>query len=150
MILENLLLYLIHLKKNYKKEILDDILTKDISQWMEEVKFNYLLPQFTLNKYKVPFDIKQKSNNFYGVRISNNLSEIDFNEASQFISSSISNFICSSFFPNMNIKNSSLSSDDLSSFYSYVKNLRYAKKYKNTSNIYAVMRCLSFIEPLAE
>ena len=137
-------------ENDYKKEILDDISKKDISQWMEEVKFNYILPIFTLNNYKVPFDIKQKSDNFYRVRISNNLSEIDFNEASQFISSSKSNFSCSSIIPNINSKKSSLSSEELSSFLSDAKNLRYVKKYKNTSNVCAVMRCLSFIEPLAE
>ena len=118
---------------------------------MQEVNFNYLIPQFTINKYKIPFDIKQKSNNYFGVNFSNNLSEIDFNEeSSKFISFSKSNFSFSPFLININSKINSLSSKEVSSFSKDIKNLTYVIKYKETSNICTVMRCLTFIEPLAE
>ena len=134
-------------ENEYKKEILDDISKKDICKWMEEVKFNLFLPQFSINKFKVPFDLKQKSNNFFGASISSGLSDINLYEASQFISSK-SKFSLFSFIINLNNKSSSF--NEISSFSSDITNLRYVKKYKNTSNICAVMRCLSFIEPLAE
>ena len=137
-------------ENEYKKEILDDISKKNISNWMEEVSFIYLLPQFTINKYKIPFDIKQKTNNFLGISFSSNLSEIDFNEASQFISSSKNNFSFSSIHLNLTNKSNSSTSKELDSFSSDIKHFTFIKKYKNTSNICAVMNCLSFIEPLAD
>ena len=137
-------------ENEYKKEIIDDISKKNISSWMEEVSFIYLLPQFTINKYKIPFDIKQKSNNFLGISFSSNLSEIDFNEASQFISSSKNNFSFSSIHLNLTNKSNSSTSKELDSFSSDIKHFTFIKKYKNTSYICAVMNCLSFIEPLAD
>lgn len=138
-------------ENEYKKEILENILEKDIDKWMEEVQFKNMDQQFTIN-YKIPFDIKQKSNNDLRNSISFSLSLDDINETSLYFSHSKPSFSFSVSLISIN-SSGSLSSNGLNSLLNLlndIRNIRYILKYKETSNICSVMRCLSLIEPLSE
>ena len=124
-----------------KKEILEDVAKRDINKWMEEVDFKIQLTQFTINKYKTPFDIKQKSNDYYYE------SQFNIEEAIKNISFSLFSF---SFSESLNNNSFISSGNEFISLNTIdIENLRYVRKDKDkkTSNIFAVMRSFSFIEP---
>ena len=132
----------------FKGKILDDIKKIDIHQWMKEVDFQNKAQQFTINKYKIPFDIKQKSNNFLEQYNLLNISQEDSRNASKYVSFSqfSYSFALNSF---DNISNFFFFFE-ISNFFNDIGNFRSIQKVKETSNICSVMRCLSMIKPLAD
>ena len=158
--------------QNDKKTILEDVLKNNISNWMKNVGFNYTEQQFTINKYKIPFDIKQKYIDNYLLNMSLDLSDNDniinlsdksslsiFN-FSESIVSNISNNISSFINPEDDISSihsndfsnflNSLNTLDISNFLLIDINRRYIQKYNETTNACAVMRCLSRILSLTK
>ena len=125
-----------------KKNILNDISKNNIFDWMKYVDFNNKAQQFTINKYKIPFDIKQKSNNNLFENETLHLSNENIKEVSDYISLSKSSF------SNANNVSSFISSQEFGSFLTDVEDYRYIQKYNKTSNACSVMRCLSRIEPI--
>ena len=158
--------------QNDKKTILKDVLKNNIFKWMTNVGFNKKVQQFTINKYKIPFDIKQKiivdnleniSSDLYNDDNINELSDyFSLSKISDFNVNSISNNFTSlinsisglSSIDSINDSNNNLdfinsfNSLDISNFILIDNNIRYIQKYNETSNACVVMRCLSRILPL--
>ena len=136
-------------EKEDKKLILNKLSKSNIYNWMDEADFKYDEKTFTINKYKIPFDIIQKTNNYFSNDKSFDSEDID-DELLNYSSSSR----CSSFFPSISINNNSssnfLSSDIFNRFFCDISNYRFIQKYYKTTNICCVMRCLSIIDPLVE
>jgi hypothetical protein len=132
-------------EENNKGIILDEILKDNIFNWMENINFNYHSKQFKAERYNIPFEIMQKTNNYPS-------KDITFNPS------------CLIDDDNCNL--ASLSNDSFSYTDSYKNNTDFAsglksvliemdnsgfvtiQKFEQTSNICAVMRCFSMIEPL--
>ena len=130
----------------YKKNILEDVARKDINEWMKEVEFKDKTEQFTVNKYKIPFDIKLRLNRTVNMSLEENAKE-----GSQFIS--LNETLSYGYWQLYNSNSNFINSDELTSFINDTanfQNIRYVQKYNETSNIIAVMRCLSTIVPLVE
>ena len=137
-------------ENEYKKNILEDVAKKEINTWMDEVEFKDKTQQFTVNKYKIPFDIKIKTNNNINDMEKTLSLEENIKEASEFISLSKQT---NSYWFNQENNSSFLNSNEFTSFINdtaNIQNIRFVQKYNKTSNIIAVMRCLSRIEPLGE
>ena len=137
-------------ENEYKDIVIEDLSKTDIFEWMENVKFKYNNQQFSIYNYEIPFDIKQKTNNYYRTNVSSfELSEDDINETSKSISFSELNF-SNSAISIYNNSSSFLTSDEYTLFLNNINNMRYVQKYKETSNICTIMRNLSFIDPISE
>ena len=131
-----------------KLEIIEDIAESNIYIWMKKIGFKTNEKQFTVTKYKIPFDIKQKTNNYVSPNVS-----FDTNRAldvSKYgLSSSISySFACSCFSNSSSF--SFTDSSEFRNFFSHIQNFRIIQKCDETSNILSIMRCLSLIGPFAE
>ena len=115
---------------------------------MKNIDFKSNEKQFTVTKYKIHFDIKQKTNNYINQNIS-----FDTNRAldvSKYgLSSSISYSFACSFFNN-NSSFSFIDSSEFRTFFSDIYNFRIIQKCEETSNILSIMRCLSLIGPFVE
>ena len=129
-----------------KKKILYEILENNIYKWMKKVKFQYNKKQFTINEYNVPIIITQKTNNYFDENITFKITKEMIKEGCNNISLSDSSFS----FPLISSLNFSFSSSEISNFFNDIENFIIIQKYGQTSNICAVMRCLSMIEPLAD
>ena len=141
-----------------KKLIIDEILKDNIYNWMKNINFNYHSNQFNIERNKVLFEIKQKSNNFPSKDIEFNTSNLDNDENCNLASLSNDSFSYSYSFKN-NIDFASYSSKNYSGFVSGIKSILIeidnfdfvtVQKFEQTSNVCAVMRCLSMIEPLSD
>lgn len=137
-------------EKEDKQLILNELNKSNIYDWMEEVDFKLCDQNFAINKYKIPFNIKQKTNNYLSIDKSFNISRDVNDELNNYVSFSK----CSFSFACQSINNNSFfsfsSSHEFSRFFSDIKNYRYIQKYEKTTNICCVMRCLSTIEQFAE
>ena len=150
-----------------KRLIIDEILKDNIYNWMKNINFNYHSKQFNAERNKVQFEIKQKSNNFPSTDIITfDTSNLKNDENCDLISLSNDSFIYSYSYKN-NIDFISSSNDysshsdsskkyndfvsGLKSFLITMNDFSYVtvQKFEQTSNVCAVMRCLSMIEPLA-
>lgn len=118
----------------YKEKILEDLKNKDINEWMIEVDFQKNIQQFTINKYEIPFDIKQKSCLF----IDNSINDSKNISFSQF-----------TFPPSIEGSFSSFLEESDLIFLDDLKTYRLIPNYKQTSSINSIIRCLSMIEPFA-
>ena len=138
-------------ENEYKENILDDVAKEEINAWMDKIGFKDKVEQFTINKYKIPFDIKLKMNSKpVDMDKSLNLEE-DIIESDEYIS--LSKLTMSFWYNPINGNTTFLNSDEFTSFLNdteNIKNIRYVQKYNKTSYIIAVMRCLSMVEPLGE
>ena len=129
-----------------KELILDEILKDNIYNWMKNITFKYHSNQFKAERYNVPFEIKQKTNNYPSKDITFDISNLIDDENCNFASLSNDSFSYS-----FSCKNNS----DLDSIFKSVLiemgNCGFVtvQKYEQTSNVCAVMRCLSMIEPLS-
>ena len=129
-----------------KKKILYEILENNIYKWMKKVKFQYNKKQFTINEYNVPIIITQKTNNYFDENITFKITKEMIKDG--YFNSSFSD---SSFsFPLISNLNFSFSSSEFSNFFNDIGNYIIIQKFGQTSNICAIMRCLSMIEPLAD
>lgn len=135
-------------ENDYKGTILEEISNCNIFTWMGKVHFKLNEQHFTIDNYEIPFEIKQKTNNDLYSSISLDVSNESSNKSNKYISTSKTNFSTTpSFIP----KNSSFSnSSNFSSFLSDINNYSYIEKYKKTTNICSVMRCLSMIESFSD
>ena len=134
---------------NNKNNILKNLSKANIYDWMKEINFQSNLREFKVEKYSVPFKIKQKTNNYYNSDISFNVSQDCYNEAKQYVSFSKASFSFNfNSVYNNNGSSGFFSSIEFSTLYTDIENYRIIEKYEQTSNIIAVMRCLSMIEPL--
>ena len=142
-------------KKEDKKVILNELSKSNIYNWMEEVDFKTHTQHFTINKYKIPFDIIQKTNNYYySYNKSFNISFDISRDVVDDLNNNVSFSKCSFSFASISINNSSdfsfFNSEEFFIFFSIINNYRFIQKCNKTTNICSVMRCLSFIEPFAE
>ena len=134
---------------NNKNNILKHLSKANIYDWMKEIDFQSNLREFKVEKYSVPFEIKQKTNNNYISDVSFDVSQDCYNEAKQYVSFSKASFSFNfNSVYNNNGTSGFFSSDEFSTLYTDIDNYRIIEKYEQTSNIIAVMRCLSMIEPL--
>ena len=136
-----------------KKQIIDEISYSNIYKWMEEINFKFDSKDFITTKYKIPFNIKQKSNNYKKDKkddISFDISNYIFSEGLKYISFSNTSysFACNSTENKMDF--SFLNSSEFINYFSHTENFRLIRKYGRTSGLIEVIRCLSMIEPLAE
>ena len=133
-------------KKDKKDSILRNLSKSNIYEWMKEIEFENS-EQFKVNKYSIPFEIKQKKKNFIKSDISFNIDRDCINEACNYVSfSKISyNISC-----NYDLSGDFLSKNEFITFLSDISDLRTIQKFEQTSNIISVMRCLSMICPLVD
>mgnify|MGYP002624805756 CR=1 FL=1 len=128
-----------------KKQIIDKILKDNIYNWMDNIKFKYHSKEFKAKLNDVPFEIKQKSNNYPKKDIEFNISDAITDDNCNFASVSNDSFSYSESYKN----NTDLVSG-LRSFLIEIQKFVTIHKYEQTSNVCSVMRCLSMIEPLSD
>ena len=133
-----------------KNNILKHLSKTNIYEWMNEIKFQTNLSSFKVNEYSIPFEIIQKSNNYIVEDISFNITQEYYNEVGKYASFSKASYSFNSNSVYNNSESCFFSSNAFISFFNDVRNFRYIKKYEKTSNICAIMRCLSMIEPLVD
>ena len=138
-------------EENQEKEvIIKDIAKSDIYDWMKKNNFNSKEKQFKVNKYKIPFYIKQKTNNYCDSYASFDPSRDCYKDAYKYASYSIASYsFTNSFFKN-NSNDSFFSSTEISHFFFVFQNFRIIQKYDKTTNVCSLMRCLSLIQPFAD
>ena len=133
-----------------KKAIIKDIAKSNIYDWMKKNDFNQNEKQFKINKYKITFDIKQKTNNYFNPDISFDVKRDCYKDAYKYVSFSKASYSFGYSIFNHNSNYNFLDSEEFSSFLSEIKNFRIIQKYEKTTNVCSIMRCLSFIQPFAE
>ena len=119
-------------ENQFKSKILEDVKNKEINQWKIDVDFQNNIQQFSINKYGVPFDIKQKSITFQE-NIINDSKDVSFSKFT---------------FPSP-LDETISSISILINFPIDRENFGIIPNYKKTSNISSAIKCLSMIEPLA-
>lgn len=133
-----------------KKRIIEDIAKSNIYDWMKKIDFNSNERKFKINKYKIPFDIQQKTNNYTN---KDNYFDREKNyskEADKYVSFSKSSYSSHYSFLSSSSNSSILYSDQFISYFSEIKNYRIIQKYDQTTNVCSIMRSLSFITPFAD
>ena len=133
-----------------KKLIIKDIAKSDIYEWMKKNNFNSKEKEFTVNKYKIAFDIKQKTNNYSDSNVSSNINRDCYKDAYKYASSSIASYSFTNSFFNNNSDDNFISSIGFSNFFFEFQNFRIIQKYDKTTNVCSIMRCLSLIRPFAD
>ena len=134
-----------------KNIILKDLAKSNIYDWMKKNDFNPNEKIFKINKYKIPFDIEQKTNNYYNQKMSFSFDvERDCcKDANKYASFSKASYSFPYSFYNNNSNNNFLDSIEFSSFFSEIENFRIIQKYDQTTNVCSIMRYLSLISPFA-
>jgi len=130
-----------------KDLIIDEILKDNIYNWMKNINFKYHSKKFQIERYNIPFEIIQKSNNYPSKDITFDTSNLIDDDNCNLASLSNDSFSYSDSYRN----NSDLVSG-LKSVLIEMDNSGFVtvQKYEQTSNICAVMRCMSMIEPLSD
>lgn len=137
--------------ENFKKYILNIISKENIYNWMKEINFKNNGNILTINKYKIPFNIKKKPNINFIFPINSSLKMIKKNNNEESKVDSFSKCSYNFMFTHLNDNSENISLlNEFRDFFTDIGKFRCVKKIEKTSNICAVMRCLSMIEPLAE
>ena len=120
-----------------KEAIIKDIAKTDIIDWMRKNDFKQNEKKFKINKYKIAFDITQKTNNY-----SNDIKRDFYKDGYKYASISLdSNNFSSSLFDS--------SSSDLITILGEFPNFRIIQKFDQTTNVCSLMRSLSLILPFS-
>jgi hypothetical protein len=102
------------------------------------LNFQSNVREFKVEKYSIPFEIKQKANNYYNSNIYFDISQDCGNEAKQYVSFSKESFSFNfNSVYNNNGSSGFFSTNEFITLYSDIENYRIIETYKHTSNIIA-------------